>query len=354
MKIDQIASSKRGTVPANLSFGEVFSDHMFSHSYSPETGWTDACIKEYQNISLSPAAAVFHYGQEVFEGLKAYRTEAGGVNLFRPEENFKRFNRSAARMVMPVVDEAFHLEALLALIKLDQQWVPDQAGSSLYIRPAMIATTPKLGLAASSEYIHFIISGPVGPYYKDGFNPISVYVSETQRRAVVGGVGDAKTGGNYAASLNMSEEVARRGFTQVLWLDAIHGRYIEEVGAMNICFVYEGEKIVTPELSGSILPGITRDSILKLAPTLGYEVSEERLDIDTILTDIESGKVTEVFGCGTAAAISPVGKLTLREREYVINDNLTGPVSKRLYAELTGIQYGTKEDPFDWITPVVS
>lgn len=352
MKIDQIASSRLSTLPETLNFGELFSDHMFMQSYTPLNCWDDACIKEYQNISLSPAAAVFHYGQEIFEGLKAYRSESGEINLFRPDQNCKRFNRSATRMVMPTVDEVFHIEALLALVQVDHKWVPNQAGSSLYIRPAMIATTPKLGLAASAEYIHFIISGPVGPYYKDGFNPISVYISETQRRAVVGGIGDAKTGGNYAASLSVSEEVAKKGFTQVLWLDAINGRYVEEVGAMNICFVYEGEKIVTPELSGSILPGITRDSILTLAPSLGYEMSEERLDIHTILADIESGKITEVFGCGTAAAISPVGKLTLRDREYVINDNLTGPVAKHLYDELTGIQYGAKEDKFGWMVPV--
>jgi branched-chain amino acid aminotransferase len=226
--------------------------------------------------------------------------------------------------------------------------VPAEAGSSLYIRPAMIATTAKLGLAASAEYLHFIITGPVGPYFKEGFNPVSVYISDTSRRAVVGGIGEAKTGGNYAASLYMSEKVAKLGYTQVLWLDAIHGKYVEEVGAMNICFVYEGSRIVTPMLSGSILAGITRDSVLKLAPSLGYEIFEEQLDVNEILRDIKSGKITEAFGCGTAAVISPVGKLAFKEQEYVINDNQSGAVAKHLYDELTGIQYGSKEDQFGW------
>ena len=242
----------------------------------------------------------------------------------------------------------FHLDALSQLINIDKQWVPDQEGSSLYIRPAMIATSSKIGLGASAGYQHFIITGPAGPYFQGGFNPISVYIADKYRRAVVGGVGEAKTGGNYAASLYISEKVAKQGYTQVLWLDAIEGRYIEEVGAMNICFVYEGKRIVTPTLSGSILPGITRDSIITLAPTLGYEVSEERLDIKQVLSDIESGKITEVFGCGTAAVISPVGQFSFAGKDYVINNNQSGPVSKRLYDQLTGIQYGTVEDQFGW------
>ena len=216
----------------------------------------------------------------------------------------------------------------------------------------MIATSPKLGLGASTSYKHFIITGPAGAYFEGGLSPISVYVADEYRRAVIGGVGEAKTGGNYAASLYASEEVAKLGYSQVLWLDAVEGRFIEEVGAMNICFVYEGKRIVTPALSGSILPGITRDSILKLAPAVGYEISELRLDIEEVLADIASGKITEVFGCGTAAVISPVGKLCLKGKEYVINNNETGAVSKHLYDELTGIQYGTREDRFGWILKV--
>jgi len=347
--IKPLPPEERGQCPEELTFGATFSDHMFTQTYHKGSGWGAAEIAPFHNISLNPAAAVLHYGQEIFEGLKAYRRRDGKIALFRPEMNCARFNRSATRMVMPTVDEAFHLEALRKLVQVDSAWVPEQDGASLYIRPAMIATSAKLGLGAAADYLHFIITGPVGPYFKGGFNPVSVYISDTYRRAVAGGVGEAKTGGNYAASLYVSEEVEQKGYTQVLWLDAIEGRYVEEVGAMNICFVYEGKRIATPSLSGSILAGITRDSVLKLAPTLGYEVSEERLDINEVLADIRAGRITEVFGCGTAAIISPVGKLCLKDEEYVINDNRTGPVARELYDALTGIQYGDREDPFDWV-----
>jgi len=346
--IEAVCEQEQGTIPSNPGFGVYFSDHMFVQSYHEGRGWGDAAIKKLESFSIHPAAAVLHYGQEIFEGLKAYKRPDGGVNLFRPEENIRRFNDSARRVVMPQVDQAFHLQALKSLICLDKRWVPSESGSSLYIRPAMIATSAKLGLGASADYLHFIITGPVGPYFKEGFNPVSVYISDSSRRAVIGGIGEAKTGGNYVASLYMSEKVAKLGYTQVLWLDAIHGKYVEEVGAMNICFVYGGSRIVTPKLSGSILAGITRDSVLKLAPRLGYEVAEELLDVNEVLRDIASGKITEAFGCGTAAVISPVGKLAFKGREYVINDNLAGPVSRNLYDELTGIQYGTREDSFGW------
>lgn len=325
---------------------------MFTQEYDVVSGWNKALISPYHSLSLDPSAAVFHYGQEIFEGLKAYKSNIGGINLFRPEENIKRFNRSAKRMVMPEVDEALHLDAIKSLVTLDNQWIPDQEGSSLYIRPTMIATSPKLGLGASTHYQHFIICGPAGAYFKGGLEPIAVHVADEYRRAVVGGVGEAKTGGNYAASLYASEDVDKKGYSQVLWLDAVEGRYVEEVGAMNICFVYEGKRIVTPSLSGSILPGITRDSLLQLAPTMGYEVAEERLDIEVILADIASGKITEVFGCGTAAVISPVGVLCYKDKDYIVNNQETGEVSKHLYNELTGIQYGTKEDKFNWIQSV--
>lgn len=350
--INKVINSKYPTCPVELGFGTVFSDHMFCQEYTAGTGWSGPRIDPYHPITLDPAAAVFHYGQEIFEGLKAYRRPDGGVSLFRPEENVRRFNKSAERMMMPKVDEQLHLEALKTLVDLDSTWVPSQEGTSLYIRPTMIATSAKLGLGASSEYLHFIITGPAGPYFKGGFEPVSVYVAEKLRRAVEGGVGEAKTGGNYAASLYASEKAAGLGFTQVLWLDAIEGRYIEEVGAMNICFVYGGKRIVTPALSGSILPGVTRDSLLKLAPELGYTATENRLDVHEVLADIESGKITEVFGCGTAAVVSPVGKLSFKGKEYVINQNRPGPVAKHLYDELTGIQYGTREDRFGWVYPV--
>ena len=352
IKIQSLNPEKRQSCPEEFSFGVTFSDHMFTQEFDQDKGWHNALISPYHSLVLEPSAAVFHYSQEIFEGLKAYRKPSGGINLFRPTENVKRFNRSAKRMVMPEVDENLHLEAIKALVYLDQDWVPAQEGSSLYIRPTMIATSPKLGLGASSNYSHFIIAGPAGSYFEGGLSPISVYVADEYRRAVKGGVGEAKTGGNYAASLYASEDVIKLGYSQVLWLDAIEGRYIEEVGAMNICFVYEGKHIYTPSLSGSILPGITRDSILKLAPTLGYEISEERLDIEQVLADIASGKITEVFGCGTAAVISPVGKFSFKGNEYVINDNQTGAVAKHLYDELTGIQYGTREDKFGWIQSI--
>ncbi|GAA6171059.1 branched-chain amino acid aminotransferase [Colwellia sp. KU-HH00111] len=352
IEINPLPIEERNNCPEEFSFGATFSDHMFTQDFDEKNGWHDAKISPYHALSLDPSAAVFHYSQEIFEGLKAYRNSEGKINLFRPEENIKRFNRSAKRMVMPEVDESLHLDAIKSLVALDKNWVPDQQGASLYIRPTMIATSPKLGLGASSQYSHFIITGPAGSYFGGGLTPISVFVADKYRRAVKGGVGEAKTGGNYAASLYASEEVSKLGFSQVLWLDAVEGRFIEEVGAMNICFVYEGKTIVTPKLSGSILPGITRDSILKLAPTLGYEVSEAQLDIETILADIDSSKITEVFGCGTAAVVSPVGKLGFKGAEHIINNNETGPVSKHIYDELTGIQYGTREDKFGWIQTV--
>ncbi|MEP5766360.1 MAG: branched-chain amino acid aminotransferase [Halieaceae bacterium] len=352
IEVKALSEAQRGHCPTEYSFGTGFSDHMFTQAYDGGRGWHNAEIRPFENLSLSPAAAVLHYSQEIFEGLKAYRRKDGGINLFRPEANAARFNRSADRMVMPRVDAEFHVEAMKQLVRLDGSWVPSDEGSSLYIRPAMIATSAKLGLGAAAAYLHFIITGPAGPYYAQGFNPVSVYISDHCRRAVKGGVGEAKTGGNYAASLFVSEEMAKKGYTQVLWLDAIEGRYVEEVGAMNICFVYEGGLIRTPELSGSILPGITRDSLLKLAPKLGYEIEEARLDIHEVLADIENGKITEVFGCGTAAVVSPVGLLVMHDKEYEINDNQTGPVAQRLFDELMAIQYGDSEDLFGWVVPV--
>ncbi len=352
IKIRALPEAERGRCPKTYSFGAGFADHMFTQVYDTGQGWHDAEIRPFENFSLHPAAAVLHYSQEIFEGLKAYRRQDGGINLFRPDANAARFNRSARRMVMPEVDAEAHVEAIKALVSLDRAWVPGDEEASLYIRPAMIATSPKLGLGAAANYLHFVITGPAGPYYPEGFNPVSVYVSDNMRRAVKGGVGEAKTGGNYAASLFVSEEVAKKGYTQVLWLDAVEGRFVEEVGAMNICFVYEGNLIRTPVLSGSILPGITRDSLLKLAPTLGYEVEEARLDIHEVLADIDSGRITEVFGCGTAAVVSPVGRMAMHDREFSINGGETGPVARRLFHELMALQYGEREDPFGWIVPV--
>lgn len=332
----------------DFGFGDKFANRMFTQKYVKGIGWHDAQIGPYENFSLAPSTAVLHYAQEIFEGTKAYRRPDGHINLFRPWENMKRFNRSATRMSMPVVDEEDHLEAIVKLVGLEQEWVASAPGASLYIRPAMIATEAALGVHASKSYLHFVIVGPVGAYFKEGFSPIPVYISDKYRRAVRGGVGAAKTGGNYAASLLVGDEVAAKGYSQVLWLDAINGRYVEEVGAMNICFVYDGNRIVTPPLSDSILAGVTRDSVLKLAPALGYEVAEEPIDVFQMLADIQSGRVTEVFGCGTAAVIAPVGKFGFQEDEYIINENKPGPAAKKLFQALTDIQYGRVEDKYDW------
>ena len=338
----------------NFGFGNQFSNRMFQQTYSVDAGWHDAQIGPYGPIALDPATAVFHYAQEIFDGTKAYRRPDGKINLFRPWENMKRFNDSAQRLAMPIVDEEEHLEAIVRLIELEHEWVPEAEGATLYIRPVMIATDAALGVYASQTYLHYVILGPVGPYFAQGFNPVPVYISDEYRRAVRGGVGAAKTGGNYAASLFVGEEAKARGYSQVLWLDAVHGRYIEEVGAMNICFVYEGKHIVTPPLTGSILPGVTRKSVIALGRDLGYEVSERMIDVHEMLGDIEAGHITEVFGCGTAAVIAPVGQFGFKDKSYIINNNEVGPVAAHLYQELTDIQYGRIPDRFDWtltITP---
>lgn len=340
--------AKKKPIPQDYGFGTVFSNRMFTQKYTPEKGWHEATIGPYEPFTLDPSTAVFHYAQEIFEGTKAYRRPDGNINLFRPWDNMQRFSHSATRMAMPVVDEEEHLAAIIQLLELEHEWVPDTPGATLYIRPTMIATDAALGVHVSNSYLHFIIVGPVGSYFKGGFSPVPVYISDKYRRAVRGGVGAAKTGGNYAASLYVSAEAKAKGYAQVLWLDGREGRYIEEVGAMNICFVYEGKHIVTPPLTGTILDGVTRRSVIQLARDLGYTVSEELTDVHDMLADVQSGKITEVFGCGTAAVISPVGKFGFKDDEYPINHYEVGPVSKQLYQELTDIQYGRIEDRFGW------
>lgn len=346
--IEPLPPAAHKPFPADLGFGRHFSDHMFTQRYTPERGWHDARIGPYQPLFLDPASMVLHYSQSVFEGLKAYRRPDGRINLFRPWENAERFNRSAERMAMPQVDPEEHVQAMVELVSLERAWVPEQEGASLYIRPTMIATDVDLAVHASRSYLHYIIVGPVGPYFASGFNPVAVFISREHVRAVRGGTGEAKTGGNYAASLYVGEKVRALGYQQVLWLDAVERRYVEEVGAMNIAFVYEGTHIATPALSGSILPGITRNSVLKLAPDLGYTVSEDKIAIDQVLTDIQSGRITEVFGMGTAAVIAPVGRLGSAAEVAEINGNRPGPVAQRLYKALTDIQYGRTADPYGW------
>ncbi|MBO8138375.1 MAG: branched-chain amino acid aminotransferase [Desulfotomaculum sp.] len=332
----------------NLAFGRIFTDRMFTMKYNAEKGWHDPKIEKYKSFSLDPAACVLHYSQEIFEGLKAYVSEDGRVLMFRPEQNVRRMNRSARRLCMPEIPEEDFLQAMKELVMVEKRWIPRAPGTSLYVRPTMLGTEAFLGVHPSAEYLFYIILSPVGPYFKAGFNPVSIYVEDTLVRAVVGGVGDIKTGGNYAASLKAGEKAQQKGFSQVLWLDAKEHKYVEEVGAMNIFFVY-GSKLVTPPLSGSILPGITRASILELGPDMGLEVEERPITIDEVIEDINSGRITEVFGSGTAAVVSPVGLLHYKDKDYLINNNQVGEVTRAVYKRLVDIQYGKAEDKFGWV-----
>ncbi len=331
----------------NLGFGQFFSDHMFVMHWNRERGWHNARIQPYQDFSVDPAAMVFHYGQAIFEGLKAYRGRDDQIFLFRPQDNIKRLNQSALRMCMPRVPEERTLQALKALVYLDRDWVPDNEGATLYLRPTMIATEPALGLRPSEEYIFFVINSPVGAYYSEGFNPVKIYVEDTYVRAVRGGVGEAKTAGNYAASVKALTEAQRKGYTQVLWLDAVERRYIEEVGTSNIFFLINDE-LVTPPLGGTILPGITRDSVLQLGRDWGMKVSERPITIDEVVAAGKDGSLQEVFGSGTAAVISPIGELRYRDQSIIVNSGETGELSKRFFDELQAIQYGHQEDPHGW------
>lgn len=334
-----------------LGFGHIFTDHMFIMNYTEGQGWHDARIVPYAPIELSPAAMCLHYGQEVFEGLKAYRTAEGKIQLFRPEENFKRLNVSNERLVIPHLDEQDALDGLLALLKVEKDWVPSADGSSLYIRPFIIAVDPFLGVKPGAEYLFIIILSPSGAYYSTGLNPVSIYVENKYVRAVRGGMGFAKTGGNYAASLIGQDEAHKQNYSQVLWLDGVEQKYIEEVGAMNIFFVIDGV-VTTPMLQGSILPGITRKSVIELCKKRGYKVEERKISIEEIAKAYDDGKLNEVFGTGTAAVISPVGHLKWDDKIMEINNNEIGEISQMLYDTMTGIQWGRLEDEFGWIVPV--
>jgi len=335
----------------NLGFGTLFTDYMFNMDYDPEKGWHDPRIEPYGPFSMDPATMFLHYGQGVFEGLKAYRTDTGNIQLFRPDQNIKRMNRSCRRMCMPELDPDFALESLKRLVAVEKDWVPKAAGTSLYIRPTMIATDPFLGVRASHTYRYFIILSPVGAYYPEGFNPIKILVTRDYVRAVRGGVGEAKTPGNYAASLLAGQQAHDEGYTQVLWLDGVEQKYLEEVGAMNIFFVIDGE-IVTPELNGSILPGITRKSVIELARNWGDKISERRISIDEVMTAGDQGRLQEAFGAGTAAVVSPVGEIKYGGKVITIAEGKVGPMAQKYYSALTDIQYGKAEDPMGWIEPV--
>jgi branched-chain amino acid aminotransferase len=336
---------------SKLSFGTLFTDYMFNMDYNPQDGWHNPRIELYASIDMDPATMVLHYGQGVFEGLKAYRTDTGSVQLFRPRDNFKRMNNSSRLLCIPEIDENFVLHALKELLTIEKDWVPGASGTSLYIRPTIIATDPFLGVRASHTYRFFIILSPVGAYYAEGFNPVKIWVTRHHVRAVRGGVGEAKTPGNYAASLYAGEQAHKQGYTQVLWLDGIEQEYVEEVGAMNIFFVIDGQ-LITPMLNGSILPGITRDSVITLAKMWNIPVSERKIGISEVLDAHASGKLDEAFGSGTAAVISPVGEIKYGDQLITIGGGKVGPLANRFFKELTDIQYGKINDPAGWIEPI--
>lgn len=334
-----------------LGFGHIFTDHMFVMDYDTGMGWHDARIVPFGEISLSPAAMCLHYGQEIFEGLKAYRTADGSVQLFRPDENFKRMNVSAERMVIPAIDEEFCLKALMELLKVEKDWVPHTDGASLYIRPFIFACDPFVGVRPANHYMFIIILSPSGAYYSTGLNPVKIYVEQKYVRAVRGGTGFAKTAANYAISLAGQDEAHKQDYEQVLWLDGVEQKYIEEVGSMNIFFVIDNE-VITPLLTGSVLPGITRKSALEICKKKGYKVCERRITIEEVAKAYDEGKLQEVFGTGTAAVISPVGHLKWGDKVMTINDNKIGEISQMLYDTMTGIQYGKLADEYGWIYKV--
>jgi branched-chain amino acid aminotransferase len=335
---------------ADPGFGTLFSDHMASARWLEGTGWHDARIMPREPITLDPAAAVLHYAQEIFEGLKAYRTQDGGIALFRPEENARRFNRSARRLAMPEIPEETFLAAIRELVKADRDWFPQVEGGSLYLRPFMFASEAFLGVRPAKEYRFLVIASPAGNYFKSGAPAVSIWVSEDYTRAAPGGTGDAKCGGNYAASLVPQAEAIERGHDQVVFLDAREGRYIEELGGMNLFFVFDDGRIVTPPLTGTILPGITRDSLIALAREEGLEVSEEPYAIDQWRADAESGRLVETMACGTAAVVTPVGKVAARDFEFTIGSGGPGQLTQKLRERLVGIQRGTVKDTHGWVT----
>jgi branched-chain amino acid aminotransferase len=334
-----------------LGFGTFFTDHMFNMDFSPEEGWHNPRIEPYGPFELDPATMVLHYGQAIFEGLKAYKTDSGEIQLFRPQDNLKRLNKSGNMLCMPEIDEKLVLEALLELLKIEKDWVPSESGTSLYIRPTIIATDPYIGLRSSNTFRFFIILSPVGAYYPEGFDPIKIWVTTNHVRAVRGGVGTAKTAGNYAASLYATDLANKDGYTQVMWLDGVELKYVEEVGSMNIFFLI-GDELITPALNRSILAGITRDSVIKLAKSWDVKVVERKISIDEIYQAHAAGELKEIFGSGTAAVISPVGNVKYNGREITIGDGSVGDFAAKLFKELMDIQYGKTDAPFDWIMPV--
>lgn len=330
----------------NLGFGKYFTDHMFIMDWSSEKGWHDARIVPFGYIPIHPASTVLHYGAEIFEGMKAYRTN-DGYSIFRPFENAKRFNNSAERMCLPQIPEEDYINAITSLINLDYEWIPNAEGSSLYIRPFEFGNEESLGVHAVHEATFVIILSPVGSYYAEGLNPVKITIESEDVRAVRGGTGYAKCGGNYAASLRAGQRAEEKGFTQVLWLDGVERKYIEEVGSMNVMFEI-GDEIVTPKLTGSVLPGITRKSCIEILKGWGYTVSERLLSVDELISAAESGSLKEAWGTGTAAVVSPIGHLCYKDKDHVVSGNKIGALTQKLYDELTGIQWGKIEDKRGW------
>lgn len=335
----------------SLGFGKYFTDHMFIMDYDEGQGWHDARIVPYAPLVLDPACMMLHYGQGIFEGMKAYKGPNGETLLFRPKKNMERVNISNDRLCIPQIDTDFCVEAIKQLVKVDEDWIPTAEGTSLYIRPFIIATEVALGVHPAKSYQFIVILSPVGAYYPEGLNPVKIYVEPHYVRAVKGGVGFAKTPANYAASLKAQMEAKEKGYTQVLWLDGLEKKYIEEVGTMNVFFVI-GDTIVTPELNGSILAGITRDSSVELLRHWGYKVEERRISIQEVFEANEKGELKEVFGTGTAAVISPVGELNYDGKIITINNGEIGPFSHKLYDAITAIQSGKAEDVLDWTVRV--
>ncbi len=337
------------TDESQLVFGKLFSDRMFIMEYDAGQGWHSARIQPYGPFSIDPAAMVLHYSQEIFEGLKAFRRPDGSIAMFRPADNVARFNRSAERLCMPQVDEKFFLDAMIQLLRLEADWVPHNIGTSLYIRPTMIATEAMLGVRPANKYLCYIILSPVGAYYKGGIAPVKIWISDFYVRAAEGGTGEAKTGGNYAASLYAAKQASEQGYDQVLWLDAKEKRFVEEVGSMNMLFLYDG-KIVTSPLHGTVLDGITRRSALTLLQEMGYEIEERALSVDEVMEGARSGRLQEAFGTGTAVVISPVGSFCYQDECVQLGDGKPGELTMKLYDKLTGIQYGREPDNHNWIT----
>ena len=339
------------TDESKLGFGRIFTDHMFLMDYAADKGWYNGRIVPFGPIPVHPASTVLHYGAEIFEGLKAYRTVNNEIKLFRPLENIKRLNNSAERLCLPELDEEGCLDILKTLVELEKDWVPKSEGTSLYLRPFLFGNDPHLGVHAVKEAVFAVICSPVGAYYAEGINPVKIAIESEDVRAVRGGTGYAKCGGNYAASLRAGERAERKGYTQVLWLDGVERKYIEEVGAMNVMFKIDG-KIITPALTGSVLPGITRKSSIEMLRAWGYEVEERLLSVDELFAAAEDGSLEEAWGTGTAAVVSPIGHLFYNGKEYTVSNNEIGELTQKLYDNLTGLQWGKIEDKYGWCEKV--